>query len=447
MQDLKSYYDLKEKSLEIILNFKPSTDQYDLASEELLKLQGDIKKAISFLPNDTKNILELRFYKNLSVDEISQKIGKDKEETLKLILRAIDEVKIVIKRNFPQSKAYKEQDKISKELPLSQKKQSHPKRENPVATLFLLAVIFISVFFGINKLLRFLPNESFRIAKNITSSKPLAAKIKSNRMSLRTVKISGSSSLQVLAGYWQRNFKSEFPKYDVKVLSSDSNEGITSLIEGEIDIAASSRPVTYTDEKFAAENGLELNEQKVALDALVIIVNSKNPISELSLESLESVFNGESDNWLSLNNQNQMILPLAREKGSGTNDFVINRILENNNFASSVLRKNSNKEIIDYISAHPEAIGFINSNAYSWDNKNIKYLKVKNYEDSTSYSPFEDKKLNEHAIRYGDYPLSRYLYLVTTSSHGKSVDDFIKWILSSEGQSIVERSGLIPVKA
>ena len=55
------------------------------------------------------------------------------------------------------------------------------------------------------------------------------------------------------------------------------------------------------------------------------------------------------------------------------------------------------------------------------------------------------KKLNKDAIRYGDYPLAHYLYLITQADAPKNVQNFILWVLSKEGQKIVAYSGLIPV--
>ena len=201
------------------------------------------------------------------------------------------------------------------------------------------------------------------------------------------------------------------------------------------------------DRKRASEHGLELAENRVALDALIIIVNKKNPVDEISLDALEKIFSNEIKNWkeVSLNSFEKPLTPVIREKGSGTNEFVINRVLQGDSFSSSIISKNLNNELIRYVAEHEGAISFTNSTNYPWKNQDIKYLKVKNYDNSPAVSPFEEQKLNKDAIRYGDYPLAHYLYLITQADAPKNVQNFILWVLSKEGQKIVAYSGLIPV--
>jgi phosphate transport system substrate-binding protein len=139
-------------------------------------------------------------------------------------------------------------------------------------------------------------------------------------------------------------------------------------------------------------------------------------------------------------------LLVIRESGSGTNDFVLGRILQSTDFPGEPARKKSNKEIFDLISQNEGAISFINSNNFPWENKKIKYVKIKTYSDSLSVSPFVGRKLNDKAIRYGDYPLAHYLYLITAVDCPECVSDFINWVLSEKGQKIVKDLGLLSVK-
>ena len=445
MQDGKSFEDLKEKSLEIILNFKP-LDKYDkTAVNEIQKLKSDIKKAIILLPKEERDIIEFRYYLNLTPEQIAKNTGKSEDEINKSILNAIDRIRINLKHGIAQNKSLTNSSEISK-VNLDENLIKDTQISNGSYRVGLMTtIIFIGlVFFGGYFLLQ---------NKDIFSGKykflgGKIQKLKTNETQNKNpnkIKISGSTSLLLLSRRWQNIFAIDLPTYHVDLIPSDSNKGILNLIEGKVDVANSSRPVTYTDQKLAAKNELNLIEHRVALDALVIIVNKKNPIEEISLDALENIFNRVTNNWQYLININEAILPVVREKGSGTNDFVINRVLQGNDFSSSIPRKNSNKEIINFVASNSNAIGFINSTSYPWDNKEIKYLKVKNYEDSTGYSPFEGQKLNEQSIRYGDYPLSHYLYFVTTSESQKNVDDFISWVLSPKGQAIVRYSGLIPV--
>ncbi|OGI08615.1 MAG: hypothetical protein A3I68_01135 [Candidatus Melainabacteria bacterium RIFCSPLOWO2_02_FULL_35_15] len=456
---------LNEKSLEIILNFKPS-DKYDKSAvNEILKLKGNIKKIITLLSRQEQEVLDLRYFQNLSCEKIAQCINKSKDEVEKILIAGTKNIKEKLKQGdlvFEKIQKVIELPKIKQETKEPQKeqkqikqtpaqKQAEIKRQPSFfAFIFSLAfyvILFAGSYFIIQKyFLHNLPalNQLFLNSRDFAletgSGKSAGGKNKA-------IRISGSSSLFVLARRWENSFHIDYPKYHIDLISSDSDKGINSLIEGRIDIANSSRPITFLDRKRASEHGLELAENRVALDALIIIVNKKNPVDEISLDALEKIFSNEIKNWkeVSLNSFEKPLTPVIREKGSGTNEFVINRVLQGDSFSSSIISKNLNNELIRYVAEHEGAISFTNSTNYPWKNQDIKYLKVKNYDNSPAVSPFEEQKLNKDAIRYGDYPLAHYLYLITQADAPKNVQNFILWVLSKEGQKIVAYSGLIPV--
>ena len=458
---------LNEKSLEIILNFKPS-DKYDKnAINEILKLKNDIKKIIALLPKQEQEILDLRYFQNLSLEKIAERISKSRDEINRLMNNGVQNVKERLRKDslslenvqkvieFPKIKnEIKEQNQ---QIPVKKVTVQSPKEfkrkssfSGMVFSLVFYIIFFTSIYFVMQKFFfHNLPTISQLISgsRDVVQETTISNKIIKNLKPTNpyNIKIAGSSSLFGLARRWENSFNIEYPKYHINLLASDSNKGITFLIEGKADIANSSRPITSFDRKKAAEYGFELSEERVALDALIIIVNSKNPIDEISLDNLERIFNKEKKNWKEIVSFDNPLLPIVREKGSGTNDFVINRILEGDDFPTSINRKTSNADLIKFISENEGAIGFINSIGYPWENKNIKYLKVKNYDNSFAVSPFEGHKLNENAMRYGDYPLAHYLYLITVVDAPNKVQDFVSWILNKEGQRIVAYTGLIPV--
>lgn len=461
MSDIQPKDILNEKSLEIILNFKPS-DKYDKSAvNEILKLKGNIKKIITLLARQEQEILDLRYFQNLSCEKIAQRISKPKDEVEKILIAGTENIKEKLGQGdlvFENVQKILELPKIKQEIKEPQKeqkqikqtpaqKQAGIKRQSSfftiVFSLAFYAILFAGSYFVIQKyFLHNLPAlfNSKDVTQKILSEKPAGEKNKA-------IRISGSSSLFGLARRWENSFHIGYPKYHIDLISSDFDKGINSLIEGRIDIANSSRPITFLDRKRASKHGFELTENRVALDALVIIVNKKNPVGEISLDALERIFSNEIKNWEEIgpNSFEKSLLPVVREKGSGTNEFVINRVLLGDSFSSSIISKNLNNELIRYVAEHEGAISFTNSINYPWKNQDIKYLKVKNYDNSPAVSPFEGQKLNKDAIRYGDYPLAHYLYLITRSDAPKNVQNFILWVLSKEGQKIVAYSGLIPV--
>ncbi len=476
MPEPKPHEVLKEKALEIILNFKPDEKFDKQAISEILKLKGQLKKAISFLSKEQQQIFELRYFDNLNTDKIAQSTGLPKEKVSKLLVDGIEDLKGLIRNGFPETNSIPDFSKIKKtqsqEKP-STIKQSQVTQRNESPSLIgnlIGLIIFLSIFIGIYFLMqKYVFNQAPTIhqviesTSNFTKEKILHQQAQETKESIdkinlhkkrkellaksNNIKIAGSTSLVLLSKRWENAFNVEHSKYMLSLVSSDSNKGVNDLIEGKVNIANSSRPVTYFDTKKAGKYGVELVEHRVALDALIVIANKKNPVNEISLDNLEKIFIDEIKNWEEINNEtfSKSIFPIVREKGSGTNDFAISRILEGSDFPESITRKNSNAEIIKTVSESDGAISFINSTNYPWNNPNIKHLKIKTYDNSQSISPFTSQKLNEQVIRYGDYPLAHYLYLITLSDSPLQVNEFIEWILSPKAQNIVRYSGLIPV--
>lgn len=453
MQDTELFSELDEKAIEIILNFQPSPN-YDKDTErETIKLKESIKRSIVFLPEEEQEIIHLRYFENRSIAEIENKIQKPKEEIEKLFSSGIDKIKKSIKNPqvlFEENKPKEIDNKERLKSKIDTTKAAYFAGFLSIVvflTVFFVTYIVIQKYFSNQKLALdqpsvFLSNVFQNFTKPITVVK---SKTRIKTKNSKNIKISGSTSLISLSKKWQDAFSIEFPKYTISLIPSDSNEGISALITGNVDIANSSRPLSYLDIKLAQDNDLELVEYRVALDALVILANKINPIMELSLNDLKRIFNAEVKNWNELGSFSSPVVPIAREIGSGTNDFVVNRILDGNDFPDFIQRKKSNQEIDAFISQNPGAISYVNSGSYPWESKHIKHIKIKNFEDSLSFSPFEGGKLNEQAIRYGDYPLSHYLYLITLENYPKKTEVFINWVLSPSGQQVVKYSGLIPV--
>jgi phosphate transport system substrate-binding protein len=476
MPDLKSREILNEKTLEIILNFKPNEKLSQLVISELLRLKENIRKIIGELPKEEKEILELRYFQNLQLDGIATSLGKPKEEINHILSRSIQKVKDTLRKRklgLEEAKSIKEIKELKKTGKSQQAEVST--QVSPEAISFLIGFIIVLIFGGISLsgyfvLQKFVFKEMPTVSQVFSNLNFLAQEKISNNVTLiqetekqkpskeallsrepYTIKVAGSTSLFALVRRWENSFSAEFPKHHIELVATDSTSGVRALIQGKVDVANSSRPVTYQDEELAANKGLELVEHRVGSDALIIIVNKKNPIEVLSLDDLKGIFSGEIKSWEPLSNGKgwgtavPSIFPVVREQGSGTNDFAIDRILEGSDFPSEILTKKSNKEIIGFVSSDLGGVGFINSTNYPVGNNDVKYVKVKNYDNSLGFSPFEGNKLDEQALRYGDYPLTHYLYLVTLSGAPKKVDEFISWVLSKKGQEIVKYSGLITV--
>lgn len=446
--------ELDLRALEVILSFKEDSKFDKNSALEINKLKKDVIKAFDYLSQNEKEVLVLRFIKGYDVQEIARELKKKDEEVLNILQEASFNVRKILQKGLPveEKKEAKKTGTLGEKDILNQVVG----RDHPIVVFFasLFYIVFIGAIIVISYFIlqRFIFSSMPTISEIVDQTKVVVQEQTSKTIVSKTdtqprnLRIAGSTSLLSLSRRWENAFSIDYPKYHLSLIESDSEKGIQDLIKGKIDIANSSRPVSFLDRQAASAHGIELEEYRVAIDALVIVVNKNNPIGEISLEDLAAIYLGKVSNWTSLASYNKPIYVIAREKGSGTNQFIQNRILGGNELSSMVNRVTSNNEIMKLISQNEGAITCLNSGNYRWDNENIKYLKIKSYENSLAISPFIGNKLNEDAIRYGDYPLAHYLYLISKADPLPKVRDFIDWVLGPQGQKIAEYAGLIPVQ-
>lgn len=240
----------------------------------------------------------------------------------------------------------------------------------------------------------------------------------------RSIKIKGSTTVLPIAQAAAEAWMDSHPNDKITVEGGGSGVGIAALIDGTCDIANSSRALK-DEEKQAG-----LIEHRIALDAVCVIVNSQNPINELTLEQVKAIFKGEITNWGEVGGPNLEIVVYTRESTSGTYETFEAKVMKPDNITLRALTKTSNGEMAQAISGNPNGIGYVGI-GYLTNASGIKALKINGVEP------------NAATVQSGTYPISRYLYMITKGQPEGLSKDFIEFILSSDGQKIVEEHGFV----
>lgn len=223
----------------------------------------------------------------------------------------------------------------------------------------------------------------------------------------------------------------------VRVAAHGSSTGFKALNTGKADIWASSRPakaaeVSQMNDR--ADLTVLASEHVIAIDGLAILVHPDNPVSQLSIETLASVFAGEIRNWSELGGANRPIQLYARDDRSGTWDTFKSLVLGKDvSLHGSAKRYESNDQLSDDISGAPSGIGFAGLASV----RDSKVLAISDG-DAPALKP------TRLTIASEDYPLSRRLFMYTPGEATKPLaSDFIDFVLSEQGQAIVSRSGFV----
>lgn len=253
----------------------------------------------------------------------------------------------------------------------------------------------------------------------------------------------GSDTMVNLALYWAEQYQKLHPQVRISVTGGGSGTGISSLINNTVDLANASRRIKPEEIESANKNGVEPIEYVVARDAIAVIVHPDNPINQLTLQEVSDIYKGKIDNWIQLGGENRPIVRLSRETNSGTHVYFLEEVIRLGNsddktiFSANTLLLPSSEGIIAEVRANRNAIGY---DGLGYITEEVKVLGIAREEGEDYIFPTLST-VNENL-----YAISRNLYIYAPGTPPPFVKEYLDWIISSEGQKIVEDLGFIPVK-
>ena len=255
--------------------------------------------------------------------------------------------------------------------------------------------------------------------------------------SAQAQRVKGSDTLLPLTQELAEDYLEEHPEGEVIVTGGGSGVGIAALMENTTDIAMASRRIKFGEKMKFAEAGLEAREVIVAYDALAVVVNPSNPVTQLTREQLEDIFRGKITNWKEVGGEDRKIVVYSRETSSGTYEFFKESVLDNKNYMSSILSMPATGAIIQSVKQTKGAIGYI---GLAYLNRYVKPLAV-SYDGGEHYAVPSVQTAAD-----GSYPIVRPLYYYYDAAKEQTVSSFISYALSPEGQKSVLEQGFVPVR-
>jgi phosphate transport system substrate-binding protein len=252
----------------------------------------------------------------------------------------------------------------------------------------------------------------------------------------------GSDTIVNLALAWAERYQAEHPEVRISVTGGGSGTGIASLINGTVDIANASRQIKDEEIAEANANGIEPVEHIIARDAIAVIVNPQNPVSQLTLKQISDIYSGKFNNWSEIGGDDRPIVRLSRETNSGTHVYFLETVLRLGNsedktlFSMDTLLLPSSEGIVAEVRQNPNAIGYDGLGYVPDDLKMIAIAK----EEGGPYVLPSIPTVNDKS-----YPIARDLYMYTDGEPTGIVKKYLDWILSAEAQEIVAELGFVPV--
>ncbi|RJQ52266.1 MAG: phosphate ABC transporter substrate-binding protein [Actinobacteria bacterium] len=240
-----------------------------------------------------------------------------------------------------------------------------------------------------------------------------------------TIDIGGSTTVLPLAQAAAEQFMQRNPKVRVQVQGTGSSEGIKGVSEGVLDIGDSSRELKPEEEK------LGLVDHKVAIDAILFVVNPDNRVKNLTKDQVVGILTGKITNWSRVGGSNEEIAVIGRDEASGTREFVQKEIIgENASFARDMVALPGAGQVKATTARTPGGIGYIGFAALD---ETVKALSVEGVEPS------------EKTVKDESYPYFRFLHMFTKGGPKKPAAAFLEFVLSAEFQRDTVAGEFVPV--
>lgn len=255
----------------------------------------------------------------------------------------------------------------------------------------------------------------------------------------------GSDTLVNLAQAWAEEYKNVNPKVALAVSGGGSGTGIAAMINGTVDIANSSRAMKQEEREEAKKNnGEDVKEFIVGMDALAVFVHPSNPITGMTLEEVACIYGegGTCKYWHDIRGiqvkgcKDNKIIRVSRQSNSGTYQYFREAILgKKRDLKLGSMDLNGSKESIDLVEKTPCAIGY---SGMGYLNKHVKAICISKSSDAPCIQPTVQTAIDK------TYPISRELYMYTTGTPSPEVQAYLDWTQSDKAHAITIKAGYVP---
>jgi phosphate transport system substrate-binding protein len=265
----------------------------------------------------------------------------------------------------------------------------------------------------------------------------------------------GSDTLNNLMTFWAEGFRKRYPNVNIQIEGKGSSTAPPALIEGVSQIGPMSRAMKKEEiEKFENKYGYKPTQVGVALDSLAVYVNKDNPLKEISLEEVDAIFSKtrkgghptDIATWgqLGLKGQwaNQPVSIYGRNSASGTYGYFKKHALFKGDYKDTVKEQPGSASVVLAVT---EDMGGIGYSGIGYKTSGVKAINVAKKKGEPAYEPTAENVMAKK------YPLGRMLYLYVAKEPNKPLpkltEEFLKYVLSKEGQEIVVKDGYFPLPA
>lgn len=265
----------------------------------------------------------------------------------------------------------------------------------------------------------------------------------------------GSDTLANLMTLWAEDFKRAYPNVNIQIQAAGSSTAPPALTEGTSNFGPMSRKMKDKElEAFEKKFGYAPTPVPVAIDALAVFVNKDNPIKGLTISQVDAIFSStrkcgsaaDVSKWGDLGVGGDLagrnVQLYGRNSVSGTYGYFKKKALCKGDYKNSVNEQPGSASVVQGVSESVNGIGY---SGIGYKTASVKAVALAKKDGQ----PFVDA--NPANAVSGKYPLSRFLWVYVNKAPNKAlspnVAEFVKLVLSKQGQEVVVKDGYVPLPA
>ncbi len=234
-------------------------------------------------------------------------------------------------------------------------------------------------------------------------------------------------------------------------IAPSSSTGIKMLLDGQLDLAQSSRPILDQEYNQAKQRGFALKQIPIAIDGLAVAVNPNLDIPGLTIDQLKSIYSGNITNWQQLGGPNLPITPFSRPANSGgTQGQAFSANVQFVPTTTEALRRLAVSPGGIYFASAPEVVPQCTIKPVPIGRKSGEFVPP--YQEPfvpLSQCPGKRNQLNVQAFQSGKYPMTRNLFVVikqNNQTEQQAGEAYAQFLQTPQAQELIEQAGFVRIR-
>jgi len=335
------------------------------------------------------------------------------------------------------------------------------KNETPTAILALLLTVGL-LGLGLWWLTR---QTGFRVQQLVQQTETSSTFASVQKVPSGVFNYGGSTTWAPLRGQVDPVIQQAFPNFQLRYTDPPtgvpgSGSGIGMLLEDQLAIAQSSRPLEDKEYQRAKDRGFTLKQIPVALEGIAIIVHPTLNIPGLTLDQLKGIYTGQIRNWSQVGGSDRPIVPYSRQlEAGGTVKFFDDNVMNGQPFGKSVQFVSNTTQAIRQISTNPDGLYYASAPEVI-QQCTVKPLPIGRTPDKlippyappfipSTQCPERRNQINRKALQNGEYPLTRLLFVIVKQDgqlDQQAGEAYAQLLLTNQGQDLINKAGFVRIR-